>query len=101
MCGCPFGHLPHQVNAAVARCRGAFEFPFNHFRRTQVRHDRQGHVTVAGPVPLGQRVIVCAHHVQFELDIAKLENDPPGGLGNSTSASTPSASSIASRACGS
>ena len=69
----PFGHLPHQVNAAVARRRGAFELSFNHFRRTQVRHDRQGHIAVAGPVPLGQRVIVCAHHVQLELDIAELE----------------------------
>ncbi len=69
----PFGHLSHKIHAAMARRRGSFELFLDHRRRAQIRHDRQRHVAVADPFPLGQRIVVGAHDIELVVGIARFE----------------------------
>ena len=75
------GHLPEDIDAAMADGYRARDLAGNRLRIAEIGKDGDRQVTVADASPFAERVVVGSHHVQLEGGIAELEVIAAGRIG--------------------
>src|SRR5262249_60233726 len=75
------GHLPEDIDAAMAEGNSSGNFPGNRLGIAEIGKDGDRQIAVADAGPFAERIVVSAHDVELEGGIAELEVISTGGIG--------------------